>query len=122
MLDELEELLESEETSRKEMEELQPHIKNARKKLAQNRYQYGTAEVRSDAAIERLDYNLARYSELVASGTYMEARQVVEGLKEDVAELDKLLDCFPELYKACNHELPTPRDDLYHGLREMKKG
>src|SRR5699024_12868414 len=52
MLDELEELLESEETSRKEMEEMQPHSKNARKKLAQNRYQYGKDEDRFEVAIE----------------------------------------------------------------------
>lgn len=122
MLDELEELLESEETSRKEMEELQPHIKNARKKLAQNRYQYGKAEVRFEVAIDDLEEKLATYNELVASGNYMEARQVVEELKEDVAELDKQLDRFPELYKACKHELPTQLDDLYHGLREMKEG
>ncbi|MFD1038152.1 septation ring formation regulator EzrA [Virgibacillus byunsanensis] len=120
MLGELDELLQSEETSRKEIEQIQPNIKALRKKLSQNRYQYGKAEVRFEVEIDEIDEQLSKYHELVKAGDYHEAHQIVDDIKYNLEQLQEQLDEFPVIYKACKQELPAQLDDLLSGLREMK--
>ncbi|WP_174614053.1 septation ring formation regulator EzrA [Virgibacillus ihumii] len=120
MLYELDELMESEESSRKEIEQIQPTIKALRKKLSQHRYQYGDAERHYDAEIDQLEEQLIRYREHVESGNYSEAHHVVEGLKDELSILQKEMEEFPALYKACKKELPEQLDDLLNGLKGMK--
>ncbi|MBP1947815.1 septation ring formation regulator EzrA [Virgibacillus litoralis] len=121
MLEELDELMESEESSRKEIEQIQPDIKALRKKLSQNRYQYGKAEVRFDVEIDELDEQLNQYNELVGSGDYSEAHQLVEDLKQKLEALQIQIDAFPTIYKTCKHDLPAQLDELCKGLRDMKE-
>ncbi|MFB4166749.1 septation ring formation regulator EzrA [Virgibacillus sp. JSM 102003] len=121
MLEELDELMESEETSRKEIEQIQPDIKELRKKLSQNRYQYGKAEVRFDVEIDELEQQLNQYHDLVSSGDYSEAHQLVEDLKQKLDELQSRIDAFPMIYKTCKHDLPAQLDELFKGLRDMKE-
>ncbi|MGP4108280.1 septation ring formation regulator EzrA [Virgibacillus sp. L01] len=121
MLEELDELMESEESSRKEIEQIQPDLKALRKKLSQNRYQYGKAEVRFDVEIDELDQQLNQYHDLVGSGDYSEAHQLVEDLKQKLDELQSRIDTFPEVYKTCKHDLPAQLDELFKGLRDMKE-
>lgn len=120
MLSELEELMESEESSRKEIEQIQPVIKALRKKLSQNRYQYGNAEEHYEAEIDKLEEQLTQYHEFVESGNYSEAHQLVEKLKDDLRILQKQIENFPSLYKACRDELPDQMDELLNGLKSMK--
>ncbi|SDQ42554.1 septation ring formation regulator EzrA [Virgibacillus salinus] len=121
MLEELNELMESEESSRKEIEQIQPDIKSLRKKLSQNRYQYGKAEVRFDVEIDELDEQLNQYNDLVGSGDYSEAHQLVEDLKQKLEVLQTQIDAFPTIYKTCKHDLPAQLDELFKGLRDMKE-
>ncbi|WP_164668351.1 septation ring formation regulator EzrA [Virgibacillus doumboii] len=121
MLDELDELMESEESSRKEIEQIQPGIKALRKQLSQNRYQYGKAEVRFEVEIDELDEQLDQYHDLVDSGEYSEAQQLVEELKYKLGVLETEIDVFPETYKACKDELPAQLDELFKGLKGMKE-
>ncbi|MFD2046342.1 septation ring formation regulator EzrA [Ornithinibacillus salinisoli] len=120
ILHELDELMESEESSRKEIEHIQPSIKSMRKQLLQNRFQYGKAEVRFEVELDELDEQLAQYHELVDSGNYLEAKDLVTNLKVELERLQVEIEEFPSLYKACKNELPGQIDDLYTGISEMK--
>ncbi|GAA0600683.1 septation ring formation regulator EzrA [Virgibacillus siamensis] len=120
MLNELNQLMESEESSRKEIEQIQPTIKALRKKLSQNRYQYGKAEGHYDDRIDQLDEQLAQYHEHVESGNYSEAHHLVEELKGELNSLQKEMEEFPSLYKACKNELPDQLAELLNGLKGMK--
>ncbi|WP_047985110.1 septation ring formation regulator EzrA [Ornithinibacillus californiensis] len=121
ILVELDELVESEESSRKEVEYIQPALKNLRKKIAQNRFQYGKAEVRFEVEIDELNELLGNYHDLVDSGNYTEAKEVVDTLKERLDLLEVEIDEFPEIYRACKQEIPSQIDDLYAGIKEMKE-
>lgn len=121
MLEELDEFMEFEESSRKEIEQLQPTIKTLRKELSQNRYQYGKAEGCFDARIDQLTEQLKKYDALVEDGDYSEAHQLVEELKQRVNGLQMQINEFPHIYKMCKQELPAQLDELYKGLQDMKE-
>jgi len=121
ILAELHELLESEETSRAEVEEIEPAVKNVRRQLSQNRYQYGKAEANFDKRIDELEEQLAEYYELVAEGNYMEGKQLVINVKKNLDEMEQTIDEFPSAYKMCKHELPAQLDNLNSGIKEMEE-
>lgn len=120
ILEELDNLLESEKTSRTEVEALQPTIKDLRKKISQHRYQYGKAEVYFDAKIDEREEEFIKYHDLVQSGDYLEAKQLVNNLKGNIEELTVQIDEFPAILKKCKHDLPAQLDDLLTGLKGMK--
>lgn len=118
---ELDELVDSEESSRKEVETIQPAIKELNKKISQNRFQYGKAEVRFEVELDELKDALKHYHDLVDSGNYIEAKTVVDDLKERLELLQVEIDEFPDIYRACKQDIPSQIDDLYAGIREMKE-
>ena len=122
ILAELNALLESEKTSRDEVEQIEPAIKDARKMLSQNRYQYGKADETFDEALNELEERLSAYYELTDEGNYMEGKQLVMEIKEDVESTIKTIDEYPSTYKLCKYELPTQLDQLNSGIKEMIEG
>ncbi|WP_010651198.1 septation ring formation regulator EzrA [Oceanobacillus massiliensis] len=116
---ELEELLETEETSRKEAEEIGPAIKVLRKLLSQSRYQYGKAESYFDSRLDDMEERVTRYFELVQSGDYLEASVLVKNIKAEIAVLEEKLNDFPAVYKKCKHDTPAQLDSLLSGIKEM---
>ena len=121
MLDELNELLESEESSRKDIEKIQPKISQIKQNIVQNRHQYGKADSRFIQLADELEGRLATYHELVETGNYIEAKKFVDQIKEDVVHLEEQIDEFPELFKVCAHQLPGELDELTSGLKQMNE-
>src|SRR5690625_145957 len=119
MLDELNELLESEESSRKDIEKIQPKISQIKQNIVQKRHQYGKADSRFIQLADELEGRLATYHELVETGNYIEAKKFVDQIKEDVVHLEEQIDEFPELFKVCAHQLTSELDELTSGLKEM---
>lgn len=120
-LEELDQLMESEESSRKDIERIEPDLKALRKKLSYNRSRYGNAESQFEHEFDELEKELAQYHELVGSGNYSEARNLVEELKQRLDQLAAEMDDFPAIYRKCKQELPEQLDELVNGLRDMKK-
>lgn len=121
ILSELHELLNSEETSRKEATELEPELKNLRRVLSQKRYQFGKAEAAFDKELDQLFKVLETYRELAEEGNYLEARALIDQLNEDVFLMNEKLEIIPLLYKAQKHELPQQFEELKRGLKEMRE-
>lgn len=120
MLEELNQLMESEESSRKEIEKIEPDLKALRKTLSQSRRQFGKAELRFEVAFDELEEELHRYHELTDSGDYSEARKLVEEVKQKLADLTTEMEEFPTIYRKCKYDLPEQLDELHKGLRDMK--
>lgn len=122
ILEELGELLSSEETSRKEATELEPELKAMRRQLSQKRYQFGKAEAAFDRELDELFKALDSYKELAEEGNYLEARTLIDQVNMDTADLASKMEKFPYLYKAQKHELPQSFEELRRGLKEMREG
>ncbi|MDC3415778.1 septation ring formation regulator EzrA [Aquibacillus salsiterrae] len=121
MFTELDLLLDSEESSRKEIEVVLPKIKGLRKKMLQNRHLYGKAEVRFDVELDELEKDVKQYFVLAESGNYHEAMELVKQLNANVSFIEAQIQEFPSLYKKCKQELPSQIDDLLTGIKTMKE-
>lgn len=121
MFRELESLLESEEKSRKEVQEMMPLFKGLRKNLIQNRYQFGRAAGYFEAELDELDSAFRSYHDLTESGNYFEAQGTVVNLKERLEDLKERLEEFPSLYKQCRQSLPGQIEELQAGIASMKE-
>lgn len=121
ILEELQELLESEKSSREDMAEVEPTIKSLRRQISQNRYQFGKADRFFEDRLDELEADVEVFYEEVASGNYMEAKHIVDRLKEELEVLEEQINVFPPLYKRVKHELVSQLDQLLAGINEMKE-
>ncbi|MFA1820306.1 septation ring formation regulator EzrA [Virgibacillus oceani] len=121
ILKEVDGLMDSEKSGRKEAEEIDPAIRALRKKISQQRYQYGKAESYFDNEIDLLAEKLAGYNDEIQSGNYYQAKELIDELKVRLTDLEDQMEEFPEIYKKCKQELPSQLDDLHAGLKEMKE-
>ncbi|MFD1019051.1 septation ring formation regulator EzrA [Thalassobacillus hwangdonensis] len=119
MFHELDQLMDSEETSRKEIETIQPELKAMRKELLQNNYKFGKAEKSFDNKLDYLDGKLEKYHDMVQQGDYLEANQLVEEIKQEMAIWTKRVEAFPLLYKKTSYELPGQLSDILTGIQGM---
>lgn len=121
MLGELEELLESEQTSQQDIEVLQPKLRDLQQSILQERNQYGRSVPRFTERLEEIETGSLTYDELVEAGNYLEAKDFVDQLKEDFRNLEDEVKEFPTLLKMCTHHLPSQLDKLSSGLKTMKE-
>ncbi|MCT2534996.1 septation ring formation regulator EzrA [Aquibacillus koreensis] len=121
MFNELEQLLDSEQNTRKDVEQIIPTIKGLRKTLLKQRHLFGKAEIQFDVEIDKIESELKKYHYLVETGNYFEAQQLVSGIKESVSLLEQKLDEFPNIFKRCKNELPAQVDELFAGIKNMKE-
>ncbi len=117
---EVERLLHSEQNSREEAKALEPRIKEIRKKVLENGYQLGKAEVVFEVELDDIQAELQRFEQLSDEGNYSEAQALVHELKDRLDELDRKTGEFPELYRACKQTIPEELDQLQNGLRQMR--
>lgn len=121
ILNELHDLLESEKSSRIEIEAVEPSIKDLRRHISQNRYQFAKADRYFDGRLDELEEKLKRFHEESDSGNYMEAKNIVIEIKAELEELEEKITAFPPLYKKAKHELSSQLDQLLSGMKEMKQ-
>lgn len=120
ILTELNELLETEQENRKEIEELEPFYNELRKELTQNRFKFDRAEIRFEVELDEINEELKNYQSQIEEGNYIQAKDIVKNIKKRSFELQAEMEEFPSLYKLCKQELPAQLDELSKGLREMK--
>ncbi|MGI8316779.1 septation ring formation regulator EzrA [Halobacillus mangrovi] len=120
MFEELENLLDSEEKSRTEIESLEPELKELSKALIHNRYQFGKAIAFFETRVEGLENRLQEYEQLTAQGDYIEANSLVQSIREDLLLLQEEISLFPDRYRKANAELPELLNELKNGLEEME--
>lgn len=121
ILEELDNLLKIEASTREEAERLEPLVTAARKRLLQDRYKYAKAAKRLETSIEDLEEKFTSYYEMNEAGNYESAAHLLEEIDKKLTALTTELEEFPAIYKKCKTELPNELDELYRGLQEMKK-
>ncbi len=121
MYEEVDQLINAKEESVHEIEHIRPKIKETRKYLLQNRYQFGKAEVVFDVELDEIEEQINYFEDLTNEGNYTEAQGLVQEANERLETLNNKIEVLPILYKACKTELPEQLDELASGLKEMKE-
>ncbi|RPF55342.1 septation ring formation regulator EzrA [Aquisalibacillus elongatus] len=120
IFEEVDRLLHSEKDSREEVEKIKPQVGEVRKKVLQNGYQLGKAEVVFEVELDDIEKEIAEYENLTASGNYTDAHELVKKSSDKLNELERKVQTFPELYRLCKQVIPEDLDHLHNGIREMR--
>ncbi|KIL43863.1 septation ring formation regulator EzrA [Jeotgalibacillus soli] len=121
ILVELEELMGSDEKNRSEMEVIQGQYKEAKQTLFAQRHTYGKAAEGIDLKIEALAPKLMQYEEMTKQGDYLEARELVMKLSNEIEHITTLLDTVPETYNEAYYSLPAQLMEVKEGFEEMNQ-
>ncbi|MGG3989512.1 septation ring formation regulator EzrA [Bacillus smithii] len=121
LLQELNELVGSEEKNRRDMEEIKEKYRSARKRLLAHRHTYGKTAPILEIKLDSLSSQFDQFEELTAEGNYLEARELVLNLKEEMADLLHKMERIPVLITECTSLLPSQLDELEEGYKEMEK-
>ncbi|HDM0743934.1 TPA: septation ring formation regulator EzrA [Staphylococcus aureus] len=85
-----------------------------------NRHQFGEAASLLETEIEKFEPRLEQYEVLKADGNYVQARNHIAALNEQMKQLRSYMEEIPELIRETQKELPGQFQDLKYGCRDLK--
>lgn len=121
ILDELAELLGSEEKNRVEMEKLVDEYGAVKKNLLAHRHQYGIAADQLEKLLESIAEKVERFDSMTEQGNYLEARELVLAISAEIEQLISKMEKTPDLLTECQTIIPAQRNEIADGMREMKQ-
>jgi len=121
ILEELNQLVSSEEKNRIEVEELKQSYRGLKKKLLAHRYSFGRAESKLEADLDKINENFKTFEEETKQGNYLEARQTLLGIQEKLSELKEKMELIPQLLTECQSTIPAKLGELLEGIEQMKQ-
>jgi septation ring formation regulator len=121
MIDEVNELIGSEEQNRVEIEELRTMYREVKKTLLAYRYTFGVAAAKLDEKLGEAETLFKKFEELTEAGNYLAAREVVLSLKKELSEITVMMNDIPELLAECQTTIPAQLEELFDGYKEMEQ-
>lgn len=119
LIDEITDLVGSEEKSRVEMEELREIYRLNKKTLLAHHLNYGIAEKNLEKQLDEIILNFQEFDELTKSGNYLQAREMVDSIKTKLEAVTLKLEKIPNLLVECQSRIPAQLEELKDGFREM---
>jgi septation ring formation regulator len=119
LLNELNDLVGSEEKNRTEIEELKDIYRENKKTLLAHRHTYGKA---ADMLEKQLDESFARFQEFnekTESGNYLEAREIVLTIQAELDQVQEKMELIPSFMVECFSKIPAQLKELKDGYRDM---
>ena len=120
ILEELDELIGSEEKNRVEMETLQEQHRAARKKILAHQPSFGATVEPLEKELELFNPKFEEYYELTENGNYLQAREIVISLTEKGVSLFSIIEQLPSLLADIQNKIPNAIRELRNGIREME--
>ncbi|HJV18097.1 MAG TPA: septation ring formation regulator EzrA, partial [Bacillales bacterium] len=119
ILDELNELVGSEEKNRVEIEQLKELYREAKKNLLAHRHDYGEAEGQLSKVLDEVVNRFQEYEEKTKNGNYLEARETVLMMKEQMDHIVFNMEQIPQLLIEYQSIIPSQLDNVREGFKEM---
>ncbi|RDU36187.1 septation ring formation regulator EzrA [Neobacillus piezotolerans] len=119
ILSELNELVGSEEKNRTEIEELREMYRESKKNLLAHRHSFGKAEKRLEQILDEAAARFKEFEERTAHGDYLQARETVILLRQQLEDVKLQMGRIPELLIECQSLVPSLIAELLGGYREM---
>lgn len=121
ILNELNELIGSEEKNRIEMEKLKEQYRAARKTILAHQHSYGMTADLLEKQLEAFVPKFEEYDELTVNGNYLQAREIVLTQTAEGERLFKLIHEIPSLLTELQTKIPVSIRELRNGIREMEE-
>ncbi|GEK35531.1 septation ring formation regulator EzrA [Kurthia sibirica] len=119
ILKELNELMESEQQNRIEIEQLKDDYRSARKTLLAHQYAFGAAGEPLEKRLEAFPPAFEEYDHMTVQGNYMQAKEIVIDLHQQGVEIFRLINEIPTLLTEIQHKIPADLNDIRNGHIEM---
>ena len=120
ILKELNELVGSEEKNREEIQALQEEYRNSKKQLLAYRHTYGHTAKHIENILDKLSEQINQFNELTEQGNYLDAREIVLSLAQEMKDVSYKMETVPKLITDCENVLPSQLSELEAGYVEMK--
>lgn len=121
ILDELNELIGSEEKNRIEIEQLKEYYRSARKTLLAHQHSFGIALPALEQRLEVFVQKFEEFDSLTKEGNYLQAREIVINLNNESQETFNFINDVPTLLTELQVKLPGAIQELRSGQREMEE-
>ncbi|WP_251549607.1 septation ring formation regulator EzrA [Neobacillus muris] len=119
ILEELHELVGSEENNRVEIEKLKEIYREAKKTLLAHRHSFGSAEKYLESELAIVTEKFHEYEEKTEQGNYLDAREVVLMIHGKLDSIKNNMQAIPQLLIECQSLIPNQLAEAMAGLREM---
>ena len=119
ILEELHNLVGSEEKNRTEIEELKEAYRVNKKTLLAHRHTFGETEKKIELMLQEVAERLINYEEKTNNGDYLEAREIVYYIQDQLSTITFLIEKIPPLLMECHTKLPEQIDELKDGYYDM---
>ncbi|MFO1444135.1 septation ring formation regulator EzrA [Bacillus sp. Bva_UNVM-123] len=119
MLEELNELVGSEEKNRKEIEELKDVYRESKKTLLAHHHTYGASAAQLEQQLDETFSKFDDFDESTGNGNYLEAREVVFTIQSRLEEIQSKMEAIPTLLVECHSKIPAQIKELKEGYKEM---
>ncbi|PLR83711.1 septation ring formation regulator EzrA [Bacillus canaveralius] len=119
ILHELHELVGSEEKNRAEIDGLKEQYRENKKTLLAHRHNYGKAEAKLEQNLDSVMAKFEDFDDKTNQGNYLEAREVVLVIKDELEKINYCLENLPHLLVECQSTIPGHIHEVKEGCREM---
>ncbi|MFC4737566.1 septation ring formation regulator EzrA [Bacillus daqingensis] len=121
LIHEVHELVHSEEQNRHDIQRVEEYYQETKKKLWVHRGSLGTAAERIDSELEAAHGNFSVFHVQTEEGNYFQARETLQGVREALDRINKLIDELPALQLKVKRDVPAQLRELGDGIAEMKE-
>ena len=121
ILRELNELVGSEEKNRIEIEEIKESYRTIKKDLLVHRHTFAKAADPLENTLDEIVVVLKQYEEATENGNYLNARELVLSIKNQLVTIQTKMEIIPQLLLDGHSSIPTSLLELKDGFMEMRK-
>lgn len=121
ILEELNELIGSEEKNRIEIEQLKEYYRSARKTLLAHQHSFGVALPALEQKLEVFVQKFEEFDVLTSEGNYLQAREIVISLNNESQQTFEYINDVPTILTELQVKLPGAVQELRNGQREMEE-
>ncbi|WP_088043036.1 septation ring formation regulator EzrA [Bacillus sp. EAC] len=120
ILSEVSELIGSEEQNNLDIEHLNQEYLEQRKLLLTHRHLYAISEANLEKKLDEIKKQIQLFNETTEQGNYLEARELVKDISEQVNLLRDQMQILPDLFIESSTTMPNQIHNLLDGLKQMK--
>lgn len=115
----LNDLIEREQANLKQIDEMKKRYHEVRKSLLAYSFSFGPASESFEKKLRVMENDFGEFSDLTVSGDHEEAKEVVQGLSNDILEIENQMERIPPMIEKLEDVHGEELKDLQNGYNQM---